>query len=119
MIPGPILIRRCARCEGLMKHATMYSGNSFGATYWTDGFMYAPMLPREEVVIRCPHCKNLDWIDDLEKVDSIPQVPGWLAYHDEGCKETREIASKWERYAGVPRYELPTADEMITFVDSR
>ena len=41
---GPTLVRRCSSCSGLIQQETMMSGNALHARYWTDGYMYAPIL---------------------------------------------------------------------------
>lgn len=46
MIPGPTLVRARPECKALAKHEAIQSGNTFGARWWTDGAMDAPMLPK-------------------------------------------------------------------------
>jgi len=72
MMPGPIIIRRCLECEKLIVESTVLSGNTFGARFWTDGRMEAPMLPDQLWFVKCPHCSALVWLDELEKVGEIP-----------------------------------------------
>lgn len=77
------------------------SGNTFGATYWTDGHMDAPMLPDEQPFLISPHSGNLHWIEDLvlvEEVDffnnNLPMAeiekshPGALWAREESLMET-------------------------------
>ena len=45
MLPGPTTIKRCPGCKGLLAEGTLASGNTLGATFWTDGKREAPMLP--------------------------------------------------------------------------
>ena len=75
--PGPTLIKKCNHCEGLMKQRTIASGNTFGARFWTDGKVEARMMPRTPIAIRCPHCKSLLWIEELEEVNEILGPGGW------------------------------------------
>ena len=35
---------------------SLMSGNTFGARYWSDLKMQAPMLPQISPVQKCPHC---------------------------------------------------------------
>jgi len=44
------------------------SGNTFGATFWTDGKRDAPMLPDLPEFVKCPHCKLLLWINEQEEL---------------------------------------------------
>lgn len=66
--PGPDIISECPKCKIKLKQETTMSGNTSGAHYWTDGKMEAPMLPDRPWLIKCPKCKSLLWIDELEKL---------------------------------------------------
>lgn len=68
MLPGPIFFRKCPSCKGLIAQGTLRSGNTIGATFWTDGKMDAPMLPDSPSLVACPHCKAPLWINELEKI---------------------------------------------------
>ena len=68
MIPGPTTIKKCSECSGLIKENSILSGNTVGAKYWTDGKGYAPMLPDWFWLVKCPHCHNLLWINELKKI---------------------------------------------------
>ena len=68
MMPGPTLIKKCSACERLIEEETMMSGNTCGAVFWTDGEFDAPMLPDLPELVKCPFCKALLWIKDLEVV---------------------------------------------------
>jgi hypothetical protein len=73
MTPGPDRIVSCPRCDGVGRHLTLFSGNTFGARVWTDGKMIAPMLPRPPVVVRCRHCGDCYWLADAKEVGSAPR----------------------------------------------
>ncbi len=63
-IPGPVEIRECPQCQASFALGTTTSGNTFGATYWTDGRVFAPMLPDRGLVLKCPNCKAVYfWLD--------------------------------------------------------
>ena len=68
MLPGPTLIRRCSDCGKLIAQDTIASGNTFGAHFWTDGKVDAPMLPDQPWLVKCRHCGALLWIDEQEQV---------------------------------------------------
>ena len=69
MIPGPIIIKKCSKCSGFIIENSMVSGNSFGATFWTDGKMDAPMFLNDESwFVKCPHCQALIWIDEQDTI---------------------------------------------------
>jgi hypothetical protein len=69
MMPGPTLIKQCSECSGLIKEYTIMSGNTIGATFWTDGKCDAEMLPDQPSVVKCPYCQKLLWIDDLKNIE--------------------------------------------------
>ncbi|WP_439882173.1 hypothetical protein ACSX1A_03210 [Pontibacter sp. MBLB2868] len=62
-----------------MKKQQLYSGNTFGAVFYTDGKMEAPMLPEYPQITKCPACKELFWIDEAEEIGEYfpsPLLPG-------------------------------------------
>jgi uncharacterized Zn finger protein len=56
MIPGPTVIYECSSCGKHIEQQTIVSGNTFGARFWTDGKVDAPMLPDEPWLVKCQHC---------------------------------------------------------------
>ena len=70
MFPGTPNIKICLDCDGLIKEGVLLSGNTFGADFYTDGKMEAPMLPEQHALFKCPHCQSLMWSDDLQIIDS-------------------------------------------------
>lgn len=73
--PGPTIIRECPKCRVPIEQATMASGNTFGARFWSDGKMGAPMLPDYPWLVKCPKCKHLFWIDEAKKLGDTRK--GW------------------------------------------
>lgn len=71
MTPGPTIIKKCSICSKLIEEATIGSGNTFGAIYWTDGKREAPMLPDQPWLVMCPHCHAPLWIDELEEIGKV------------------------------------------------
>lgn len=71
MLPGPTIIRECPHCGIQMKQKTIISGNTFGATLWSDGKQVAPMLPRPPYYICCKMCRNIIMLQDVRKVAEI------------------------------------------------
>jgi hypothetical protein len=83
MTPGPLQIIACPQCNALASHTTLLSGNTLGATYWTDGKMIAPMLPDTPAVTQCQNCQKYYWVEDAEEVgewncfEGEPPNPAW------------------------------------------
>lgn len=71
MILGPTIIRECSVCGKHISQSSMVSGNTFGARFWTDGSIDAPMLLDNSWLIKCQHCASLVWIDEQKQVGQI------------------------------------------------
>ena len=72
MLPGPVKIIQCPYCDQKFKQSTMMSGNTMGATFWTDGKREAPMLSEDISVSFCEECSSYFWVDKAEVVDEAP-----------------------------------------------
>jgi hypothetical protein len=99
MTPGATMIKRCPACRGSVAQRTVASGNTFGATQWTDGKREAPMLPETPKLVRCPHCQTLLWIGELEQIGSV---------------------GKWESFdvfPGAKDHEVPSLDDLFALLD--
>lgn len=64
MLPGPDATVSCPHCGAKARYPTLISGNTFGATYWTDGKRVAPMLPGLPQFVRCGSCGSCYWLED-------------------------------------------------------
>lgn len=64
MLPGPILVYKCSNCENLISKGSLRSGNTFGATIYSDGKMHAPNNPEFPSIIKCSKCKAIFWLND-------------------------------------------------------
>ena len=71
MTPGTAIIKKCSACSKPIAQHTIGSGNTFGATFWTDGKREAPMLPDRPWLIMCPHCHAPLWLDELTKLGEV------------------------------------------------
>lgn len=71
MLPGPTIIRECPHCKSPFKEWTMASGNTFGAKWWTDGNMNAPMLPKQNALVVCPTCCKPVWMDAAKTLGQV------------------------------------------------
>ncbi|CAM8354868.1 hypothetical protein MCESTEH50_00155 [Candidatus Methylopumilus universalis] len=71
MLPGNTYVRECPHCSGKFTQPTMASGNTFGAKFWPDGKIDAPMMPDYPAYVSCPYCKGTFWVEDTKVVKSI------------------------------------------------
>lgn len=102
MTPGPTIIRQCGACGQQLAQHTINSGNTFVARLWTDGKREAPMLPAQPLLVKCPHCQTLVWIDELAEVGDIEP---WAA-------ETSEDSS----YPNARAPTIPTFDDYLAYL---
>ena len=51
-----LIIRECPHCKAHVVQEETVSGNTIGATYWTDGKREAKMLPDHPWLAKCPAC---------------------------------------------------------------
>lgn len=70
MTPGPKLLLQCAQCNHMVIRFTINSGNTIGATLWTDGYVDTPMLPRHALFEYwyCPECGRFQEVEDMLEV---------------------------------------------------
>lgn len=66
MLPAPPKIMCCPKCEQRFLQHELMSGNTFGASFYSDGKMEAPMLPEFPQFSRCPSCGTFFWVNDLK-----------------------------------------------------
>ncbi|HEY9159457.1 MAG TPA: hypothetical protein VIS94_00020 [Desulfomonilia bacterium] len=100
MLPGKTNILKCSNCECNIEQPTLLSGNTFGATIWSDGKQDAPMLPERHWLVKCPDCAKMLWIDELEKIGEV------IPYN-----------RKENGFNSKP-YQVPEFQEMISFLRS-
>ena len=102
MTLGPTVIRKCIGCGELFSQRTIGSGNTFGATHWSDGKMDAPMLPDQPALVKCPTCGAVVWIEEQEVVGEISK---W------GSRGETNPA-----FDNAKSYVTPTFDDYIEFL---
>ena len=122
MTPGPTLVLKCLSCPTLVTHRTTASGNTFGATFYTDGHRVAPMMPASSYLVRCPGCQAVQRLKDLEKVDSYSSYQVFLpgTQTDAELKEAKQLAAgKQDKYKDLPSYQRAEARDYFDFASSR
>lgn len=66
MNPGPANILSCPYCGGTKEVMSLISGNTFGATVWSDTRRHYPMLPEVSPIQKCPHCGRYYFIEQAK-----------------------------------------------------
>ena len=54
----------CPFCMSKYLVYQLMSGNTCGAEFYSDGYLFAPMLPNVPKILKCKKCKNYSWIED-------------------------------------------------------
>lgn len=103
MTPGPTLIMKAPGCKELIKFPTIASGNTFGATFWTDGKREAPMLPDALWLRKSPSEGVVFWSDECEEVGQI------------GLSADHEIKPEWRH---LDFAEEPTERDYIDVISN-
>lgn len=67
MLPGPVKIYKCPKCDNLMSVNSLLSGNTFDSELYSDGKNIFPMLPEFPDLTICPKCKTIFWLSKTEK----------------------------------------------------
>jgi len=62
MTLDPIYVK-CTHCGAYSYFLDAVSGNTFGAEFWSDGFVFGSMLPNALSLIKCFSCNNYFWTD--------------------------------------------------------
>lgn len=91
MTPGQNVVLKTRQGGSLVKIATITSGNTLGALYWTDGKCEAPMLPENPWLRKHPATGELFWRNE--------------------CEEIAEEDPWGEEYAEVPFAETPSLSD--------
>ncbi len=84
MIPSADIVISCPGCQAPAKYMTLLSGNTFDASYWTDGKMLAPMMPAPPPVVECHKCQEAFWLSKAKVLGKIePLAPDSSSVSDE------------------------------------
>lgn len=68
--PSPVI--QCPGSEGIRLVMQLNSGNTFGAVFWSDGFMIAPGLPDLPQITRCDDNGPIFWVEAARVLGAVP-----------------------------------------------
>ena len=76
MIPGPTYVYACPDCQYRVTKRSLASGNTFGATHYSDMRVDAPNMPSYPRITKCERCDCTFWLDEETKVEGaiLPQI---------------------------------------------
>lgn len=90
MTPGQNVVLKTRQGGTLVKIATITSGNTLGAQYWTDGKCEAPMLPENPWLRKHPATGELFWRTECEEI--AEEDPWGAEYAEVPFAETPSLA---------------------------
>jgi hypothetical protein len=96
MMPGTPEIVKCPSCKEKQQRPTLISGNTFGASYYSDGKRIAPMLPQYPYFVKCPKCTKF-----------------FKIAHEEIAREM-----SFDRDSIIPFVKFLTVDELLQAIES-
>ena len=71
-------LKRCPSCNCEFSHCDIASSNTFGATFYTDGFVNGPMHEEHGALLQCPGCHTYLWKEDVPTRESVRHSPHWF-----------------------------------------
>lgn len=76
MILGPTYVYACPDCQYRVTKRSLASGNTFGATHYSDMRVDAPMMPSYPRITKCEQCDCTFWLDEETKVEGaiMPRI---------------------------------------------
>jgi hypothetical protein len=76
MIPGPTYVYACPDCQYRVTKRSLASGNTFGATHYSDMRVDAPMMPSYPRITKCVSCDCSFWLDETTQVEGaiMPRI---------------------------------------------
>jgi hypothetical protein len=74
-ISGPSSVLQCPDSSAVVLRLSLLSGNNFGATYWSDGESWLPMMPKFPQITRCGDAGRIFWVEDAVVLGKIA-IPG-------------------------------------------
>jgi hypothetical protein len=91
---APTLFITCEHCKSyILGMRKLYSGNTMGAIWWTDGKREAPMLPDTNWLMKCPYCKDLFWPElfvPIATPRTTPDEEDYFLYLSQSCPDSAE-----------------------------
>lgn len=82
MIPGPTYVYACPDCQYRISNRSIASGNTFGATHYSDMRVDAPMMPSYPRITKCERCDFSFWLDAETKVEGAI-MPEIVSFYDD------------------------------------
>jgi hypothetical protein len=75
MLPGPIFIYHCPKCDNQIYNESVASGNTFGAVLYSDGKAIKPNYPDYPTLTKCSKCNTIFWLNKSNETGAYNMNP--------------------------------------------
>lgn len=99
-------VHACPGCDAFFLRRRLRSANFYGTQDWSDA--KPTMSWRQEPLVRCKACAALFWLDDIEPVGIMPQMPRAMS----------RFTRAWLRWRGDPEGQLRDQEEWSEAMES-
>jgi uncharacterized protein YlaI len=110
MMPGPTYVYACPDCQYRVSNRSIASGNTFGATHYSDLRVDAPMMPSYPRITKCVRCDCSFWLDETTKVEGAIISEPLRFYID--LDHIQEVQDEKKNPAFGDQLELDPAKEL-------
>jgi len=111
--PGPDRFFSCPHCKAILRRGTLRSGNTFGSTLWSDGYLNAPWLPSPVLATRCPSCAKAFFVEDAEYLGEY-----WI-YRSFADNSARPLPDSYKNVPAVEDADPEALCELMTQTEDR
>lgn len=101
MIPGPANILSCPYCGGKKSVMSLISGNTIGATVWSDTRRHYPMLPEVSPIQQCPHCFRFYFIEQAAQSYSVEDHSEVSSFGELGTLDFDQLKMAKKQMKGI------------------
>lgn len=86
-------IKQCPDCGSEFKAWEVSSCNTFGAKYYTDGYVKGPMYDAGSLLLICPECSKYFWREDVPTLESMSHSKYFTKYAENSDKKSPRHAA--------------------------
>ena len=89
-----IEVRECPNCGCEFWALAVGSCNTFGAKWYTDGFVHGPMYEEGNAVLVCPKCNTYLWREDVPTRESMRDSEYFQNSERRSLSEAKQVCSR-------------------------
>ena len=116
---GPNYYYKCPSCGNILATRSLMSGNTFGATFYSDGRCIARMMPDIPNLTKCEQCDTILWLSDLKKLSDSKGKSSKQMWENAENAEHLELEDLWRVLEEAEEANSPLPIEREIFVRQR